>query len=79
MVESLDERKLAWMSGRKPVVRGGKLLTQHGVGSGTQFSLVTFLGSESGYLVMSLGRKLVAFAECLSHPAPTFSGATIPW
>lgn len=44
MVESLDERPLAWMSGRKPVVRGGKLLTRQEVGSGTHFSLVAFLG-----------------------------------
>lgn len=46
MRESLDERKLAWMSGRKPVVRVGKLLTQQDVGSGTHFSLVAFLGTQ---------------------------------
>lgn len=70
MMELLDERKLAWMSGRKPVVRGGKLLTQQGVGSGTHFSLVAFLGTQSGYMAMSLGRKLVVFAGDQSHPQP---------
>lgn len=56
------------MSGRKPVVRGGKLLTQQDVGSGTHFSLVAFLGTQSEYMAMSLGRKLVVFAGYQSHP-----------